>query len=184
MPDTPSWLAKAREKWTHRGNSRPPFAKETAGGEESVWDYPRPPALVADTREVVVCAGDVELARTRNARRVLETASPPTFYLPPEDVATQHLEAATGASSLCEWKGSARYWHFVGGARRERVGWCYPAPFPAFADIASWFCFYPSRVECFVDGERVQPQAGDFYGGWITREVIGPFKGDPGTGGW
>lgn len=187
MPRVPDWLARARDHWTHRGTARPSFALPTREGEESVWDYPRPPALVEDGREVVVRADGVEVARSRRARRMLETASPPTFYLPPHDVHTSLLREGRGAS-LCEWKGSARYWDLAvggaGGEVRERVAWTYPSPYPPYEAIAGWFCFYPSRVACTVAGEAVQPQAGDFYGGWITREVIGPFKGDPGTGGW
>lgn len=185
MAKVPDWLKKSREGWSHRGQARPAFADPTGPGQESVWDYPRPPSLVADPREVVVVASGIELARTRQAKRILETASPPTFYLPPQDADTEHLRPAQG-ESLCEWKGAARYWDFVHpeGARVAKVAWCYDKPFEPFESIAGWLCFYPSRVECYVDGERVRPQSSEFYGGWITDEVIGPFKGDPGTQGW
>lgn len=128
--------------------------------------------------------GDVEIARTRRALRILETASPPTFYLPLADVRAGVLTPA-GGQSWCEWKGPARYWSVVTpGLRLERVGWSYPDPAAPFGAIRDHVAFYASRLECLVAGERVRPQAGAFYGGWITAEVVGPFKGDPGTGGW
>jgi uncharacterized protein (DUF427 family) len=180
----PDWLKRAQEAWTHRGQLRPDFAEATGPGEESVWDYPRPPRLEADSREVRVVAGGVEIACTRRAMRLLETASPPTFYLPPDDVATEYFHEVAG-SSMCEWKGNAVYWAVTANGKTfDRVAWTYPNAFPPYDGIRGWYCFYPSRVACFVDGEAVRPQAGDFYGGWITSEVKGPFKGDPGTSGW
>lgn len=149
-----------------------------------MWDYPRPPRLAVDEREVLVKCGPLVVATTRRAIRVLETASPPTFYLPWSDVVPGLLEAAVG-TSWCEWKGEARYWTLVTANRRvERVGWSYPAPSHGFAAIREHVAFYASRLECFVAGERVRPQPGAFYGGWITAEVVGPFKGDLGTSGW
>lgn len=177
-------LESARKGWQHRGQQRPPFAQAPGPGQESVWDYPRPPAIVPDAREVMVRAHGVEIARTRNAIRILETASPPTFYLPPEDVNTAHLSRIAG-STFCEWKGAATYFDVV--TANERVpgaAWAYFEPFPESAAIRGCYAFYPGKVECFVAGERVRAQAGGFYGGWITDEVIGPFKGEPGTGGW
>ncbi len=168
--------------WQHTGQTRPDFAEVPEPGQESVWDYPRPPALVDDTRAVEVRAGDELIARTSGARRVLETASPPTFYVPPGDVAPGRLVVAPG-SSWCEWKGQARYFALAAAPTRA-VAWSYPAPNPAFEGIRDWLAFYPDRVECRVDGERVLPQAGGFYGGWVTAEIVGPWKGEPGTGGW
>lgn len=166
------------------GRARPSFAIAPRAGQESVWDYPRPPRLVADTREVIVRAGDVLVARTVRALRILETASPPTFYLPLDDVTPGVLVPAAG-SSYCEWKGRARYWTVRAGERTfERVGWSYPEPSPGFEAIARAVAFYASTLECLVDGERVRPQPGGFYGGWITSEIVGPFKGEPGTLGW
>jgi uncharacterized protein (DUF427 family) len=128
--------------------------------------------------------GDLVIAETERSRRVLETASPPTFYLPPDDVNMGLLQRAAG-SSRCEWKGEARYWSLAGGASgRQPVAWSYPQPLPGFEDIRGFLSFYPGRVECYVDGERVRPQPGLFYGGWITPEIVGPFKGQPGTEGW
>jgi uncharacterized protein (DUF427 family) len=170
--------------WSNTGRQRPPFAIAPASGQESVWDYPRPPCLVADPREVVVRLGDVEIARTRRALRILETASPPTFYVPLADVPAQFLAPAAG-TSWCEWKGEARYWSVVTPTGRvDRAAWSYPSARAEFAAIRDHVAFYPARLECTVNGERVRPQPGGFYGGWITNDVVGPFKGDPGTGGW
>lgn len=177
-------LDRARSAWRNRGQARPPFAHTPAKGQESVWDYPRPPALVDDQREVVVMSGETEVARSYRAVRVLETASPPTFYLPPEDVNQDFLVAASG-QSFCEWKGSASYFDVRTPEQTvAAAAWSYLEPFAEFAALAGWYAFYPARVACFVAGERVRAQAGGFYGGWITREIIGPFKGEPGTGGW
>ena len=170
--------------WEYRGQKRPPFALEPGRGQESVWDYPRPPALQRDGRRVEVRFGDAILADSRRTYRVLETASPPTFYIPPADVHVELLRPSAGAS-FCEWKGAARYWALrAEGSPGEAVAWSYPQPTAPFAPIAEYFSFYPARVECYVDGERVLPQGGGFYGGWVTREIVGPFKGEPGTGSW
>lgn len=163
---------------------RPRFALVPGPGEESVWDYPRPPCLEPDRREVVIMAGAIEVARTRRAMRLLETASPPAFYLPPEDVAMTLLRPASGASH-CEWKGEARYWSVVTAeARLERIAWSYPDPSSSYRAIAGWLAFYPVPLVCTVEGVVVERQPGGFYGGWVTPEVVGPFKGEPGTSGW
>ena len=149
-----------------------------------MWDYPRPPALREDPRSVEIHAAGVAIARADGCVRVLETASPPTVYLHPDTITWTRLERTTGTSH-CEWKGSATYWDvIVGDNRFEQAGWSYEAPYPAFAAIEGHVAFYPGRVDCRLGGERVQPQPGGFYGGWVTSEVIGPFKGEPGTGGW
>ncbi len=183
MPHGDDAVQRARQLWRNRGNERPPFADVPGDGQESVWDYPRPPALVADSR-LVVRHEDTVIAETRAAMRVLETASPPTFYLPPEDCRLELMPAVPG-TTFCEWKGRANYRSLVlPGVTIDRVAWLYEDPYPEFASIAGYLAFYPGRLQCFVDGERVRPQPGDFYGGWITADVVGPFKGDPGTGGW
>ena len=154
-------------------------------GQESVWDYPRPPRLEVSPRHVrVVFAGEV-VADSRRAVRVLETSHPPVFYIPPEDVRTDLL-TRTQTSSACEFKGRAEYWTLkLNGHEAVDVAWSYPQPTKGFASIRDYLAFYPSRVEaCFVNGERVQAQEGDFYGGWITGEIRGPFKGGVGTWGW
>jgi uncharacterized protein (DUF427 family) len=167
--------------WTYTGNERPDFAAEPGPGQESVWDYPRPPALVDYDQLVVVKAGEILLARTTRAKRVLETASPPTIYIPPDNVAFEHLLEVPG-SSVCEWKGAAIYWGLADGT--AAIGWSYPNPRPAFEPIRDWLCFYPGRVECTIDGEIVRPQEGGFYGGWVTDSIVGPWKGAPNTGHW
>ena len=186
----PAWLADARSHWSNTGVERPPFAIDPGPEQESVWDYPRPPALVADGREVVVGSADRPVARTTGAIRVCETASPPTFYLPPDGVDFEQLVQGPG-TSFCEWKGPARYWCLAEGAAKANhggsdvvVGWDYPTPFDEFSALAGFVSFYPGRIRCTVDGEVVQPQAGGFYGGWITNEIVGPYKGDAGTEGW
>jgi uncharacterized protein (DUF427 family) len=132
----------------------------------------------------VVRWGALEVARTTRAIRVLETAHPPSFYLPWEDVARHLLQQAPGAS-FCEWKGPARYWSLIEGDRRlPSVAWSYPQPLAGAEALASCVAFYASALDCHVDGARVTPQPGGFYGGWITAELVGPFKGEPGSGGW
>jgi len=157
----------------------------TSPGEESVWSYPRPPALEPEERRIRIVHADVVLVDTTAAWRVLETSHPPTYYLPPDDIATEHLSSA-GGGSICEWKGAARYWTVeVGGDRFERVGWSYPNPTPRFEEIRDHVAFYADRFdEVTVGGEQVEPQPGGFYGGWVTSWVKGPFKGGPGSWGW
>ncbi|QCH16340.1 DUF427 domain-containing protein [Synechococcus sp. CB0101] len=147
---------------------------------ERVADYPRPPALVVSEQLIEVRALGQVLAQTRRSLRVLETFHPPTYYLPPEAMRLEWLEPAVG-HSFCEWKGVASYFSVVVGDQRlERVVWSYADPTPAFAALAGWFALYPGRMDgCWVDGERVEPQSGGFYGGWITSGLEGPFKGDP-----
>lgn len=154
--------------------------------QESVWDYPRPPRLEDSPRDIRVIFNQVEIAATQRAKRVLETSHPPVYYLPLEDILEGVLELVPGASSYCEWKGRAGYYTVVVGDRRaERAAWFYPDPTPAFLPIQNYVAFYPGRMDaCLIDGELVQAQPGDFYGGWITKEIVGPFKGGPGTWGW
>ncbi|MFF9060221.1 DUF427 domain-containing protein [Streptomyces sp. NPDC014882] len=152
---------------------------------ESVWDYPRPPAVREDARRVRVECGGLLVADTGRAVRVLETSHPPVFYVPAADVRLDLLRPASGGT-WCEWKGEARYWDVVvGDDVRGRAAWSYPRPAPAYGPITDCFAFYPSRVDrCTVEGEEVRAQDGDFYGGWITQDVRGPFKGAPGTLTW
>ncbi len=154
-------------------------------GQESVWDYPRPPRLEDSDKRIEVVFGGVTIADTARAKRVLETSHPPVYYVPPEDVRMEHLSLA-GGTSFCEWKGAARYYDVsAGGQVARRAAWFYPDPVPAYASLKDHVAFYPSRMDaCYVDGERVRAQEGDFYGGWITSDIAGPFKGAPGTWGW
>jgi len=170
--------------WKYLGAARPPFAQAPGPDQESVWDYPRPPAIEADPRRVLVRSGGVLLADTPRALRVLETASPPTFYLPPEDVRREWL-IQSSQRSWCEWKGEAVYFDVkTPGSDIVSAGWSYLDPRGNFAALAGFFSFYPGKLECYVDDERVRPQPGGFYGGWLTSEIVGPVKGEPGTGGW
>ncbi|CAN5706694.1 DUF427 domain-containing protein [soil metagenome] len=157
---------------------------EPASGQESVWDYPRPPRLERTSERLVVRLGEVTIADTTAAWRVLETSQPPAYYLPPGDVAVQHLTRTTH-QTFCEWKGLARYFTVVAGDRQATDGaWSYPGPTPAFEPITDHLAFYAQLFECSVDGERVEPNEGSFYGGWVTSKVVGPFKGGPGTAHW
>ncbi|MCC2315589.1 DUF427 domain-containing protein [Cellulomonas xiejunii] len=159
-------------------------------GQESVWDYPRPPAVVPSDEHVRVVLGATVVADTRRAVRVLETSHPPTYYLPLADVAEGALVPAEGPTTFCEFKGRAVYYDVVGtddmGRRvvRPRAAWGYPHPAPGYEALADHVALYPDGLTCTVDGERVQPQEGDFYGGWRTSRVVGPFKGGSGTRGW
>ncbi|MEE4546889.1 DUF427 domain-containing protein [Streptomyces sp. V4-01] len=152
---------------------------------ESVWDYPRPPAVRPCGDLVTVEFAGMMVAETRHAVRVLETSHPPVFYLPPVAVAPGLLRPSD-RRSWCEWKGEAVYWHLTAGGRvAADAAWSYPDPSPGFEDIRDHLAFYPSRVDrCVVAGEEVTSQEGDFYGGWITSAIEGPFKGPPGTSGW
>jgi uncharacterized protein (DUF427 family) len=175
-------MRKARERWEYRGRGRPEFSEPVASGQESVWDYSRPPRIEADLRNVVVKWNEIVVAESTGAMRVLETASPPTYYLPPEDVCYDLLTESPGAS-VCEWKGRASYWSLALQDRQviPNVGWTYRRPFEGFEQIADHMSFYPARLACFVGGVPVEPQPGNVYGGWVTPEVVGPFKGGPGT---
>jgi uncharacterized protein (DUF427 family) len=186
-PQLPEWVTAARQQWRWQGQARPPFAVTPQPGQVSVWDFPRPPRLVLDSREVVVLWNGLQVARTTRAVLVLETAHPPSFYLPWEDVDRALFEPAAG-SSFCEWKGAAKYWSLVSDGRRlPRAAWSYPQPFPDIAGaelLADCVALYPSSLDCRVDGALVQAQPGGFYGGWITPELVGPFKGEAGTENW
>ena len=152
---------------------------------ENVWEYPRPPALQPVARPVRILFAGRTIASTERAWRVLETSHPPVYYLPPDAFTGCTLEPAPGRS-LCEWKGVARYWTIAVGARRaERAAWSYPDPTPAFGPLIDHLAVYAGMMDqCFVGDEAVTPQPGGFYGGWVTSDLIGPFKGAPGTMGW
>ena len=153
--------------------------------QERVADYPRPPRLEPAGRRVRVEFGGIVIADTDAAWRVLETFHPPTFYLPPGAFAPGVL-VPSARGSVCEWKGAARYWTLRAGGREARdAAWGYPDPTPAFAPIRNHVALYAGPMDAvWLDGERVTPQPGGFYGGWITQELVGPFKGGPGTMGW
>jgi uncharacterized protein (DUF427 family) len=170
--------------WTNTGQRRPAFALTPGPGQESVWDYPRPPALEPEQRPVRVLFAGTVIGESDQALRVLETAHPPSIYLPPDAVDTAYLQQI-GQGSICEWKGQATYWDVVAGARvAPAAAWSYHGPSRRFAALDGWLSFYPGKVDCFLGDERVRPQPGAFYGGWLTDNIVGPVKGGPGTGGW
>ena len=154
---------------------------------ESVWVYPRPPRVEPSGRHVRVVLGGALVAETTRSHRVLETSHPPVYYVPLDDVAVGALEAVRGRGTFCEWKGAAAYFDVIGGNGRRvgRGAWTYRNPADGFVEIRDAVAFYPGLMdECTLDGELVRAQPGDFYGGWITSEILGPFKGSPGTSGW
>ena len=172
-------------RWLQTSPGRPANAAIPGPGQESVWDYPRPPRLepVADRLRVEL-DGDI-IAETSRGLRLLETASPPTYYFPPQDVNLDQL-ARNPRRSLCEWKGEASYWTLRGQVPSLReVAWTYETPSPAYAALAGFFAFYAGEFDaCYVGEDKVLPQAGSFYGGWATWRIVGPYKGEPGTGHW
>ncbi len=182
------WRALASQQaLTETGQMlRRPTRDLVAPGQESVWDYPRPPALVASTEHVVVEHGGVVIAATRAAWRILETAHAPAYYIPARDVRTEFL-VASNASSTCEFKGRAAYAHLAVPGRPvvRDACWWYPEPTTGYAPMAGAICFYPQRVDrCTVGGEVVVPLASSFYGDWPTSRIAGPWKGSPGTDWW
>ena len=158
---------------------------EPGPGQESVWDYPRPPRLEPVAERLTVSFDGVLMADTVKGYRVLETSHPPVYYIPPHDILMEAV-IVSSRRSFCEFKGEASYVSLeTGGRRAQDAGWLYARPTPDFASIAGYIAFYASRVDaCTVGGETVSPQEGTFYGGWVTSRIIGPFKGPPGTLGW
>lgn len=153
--------------------------------QESVWDYPRPAIAQPTTRRIQIIHRTVTLADTRRAVRTLETSHPPTYYIPAQDVAMDHL-TLNPKRTMCEWKGQARYWDIrIDGETISAAAWSYNDPTPGFAAIRDFLAFYPDPLDqCLVDGEKITPQPGQFYGGWISRFEAGPFKGGPGSRFW
>jgi uncharacterized protein (DUF427 family) len=156
-----------------------------APGQESVWDYPRPPRVEAAQARIVVEIGGVTLAETTGAYRVLETSHPPVYYLPATDIDMRHL-TPTPRRSFCEFKGEANYWTVIVHGRSEAdAAWSYEQPAAGYEAIRGHIAFYAGCMDkCTVNGEIVTPQPGDFYGGWITKDIVGPFKGGPNSRGW
>jgi len=162
-----------------------PKRVEPGPGRESVWDYPRPPRVEPSARRVRVLFNGRVVADTSRALRVLETSHPPVYYVPADDVRVEFLRPSRH-HTFCEFKGRASYVTLSVGDRTSRdAAWFYPRPAAGYESLRDHYAFYPSRVDaCYVDDEPVEAQEGDFYGGWITRDVVGPFKGGPGTRGW
>ncbi len=163
----------------------PPEREAVGPGQESVWDYPRPPKLEPVPARITIDFNGARIADTTSAYRVCETSHPPTYYLPPDSFLSGVLQRVSG-ESWCEWKGLAGYYDIVVNDKRaDRAGWFYPDPFPDFRALKDHVAVYAHLMDaCHVAGERVTPQPGNFYGGWITSTVVGPFKGAPGTLGW
>ncbi|WP_373527323.1 DUF427 domain-containing protein [Nostoc sp.] len=158
---------------------------EPAPGQESVWDYPRPPRLEDTNKHIQIIFNGVTIADTHSAKRVLETSHPPVYYIPPADIKMEYLRL-TAQSSFCEWKGRAGYYTIgVGEKEVQNAGWFYPDPTPAFESMKDYVAFYAHVMDsCYVNDEKAQPQPGNFYGGWVTNDIVGPFKGAPGSWGW
>lgn len=173
-------ITAARERWHYRGQLRPPFAEPVGPGEESVWDFPRPPRLEAVDDSLRVLTNGRIVAETVAGVRVVETAGAPTYYFPPTDVDQSSL-ASEGEVSLCEWKGVATSYTVAG---IQGAAWAYHRTFDEFGAIRGWLAFYPGLLECYLGDERVAPQPGGFYGGWVTARLRGPIKGAPGSGDW
>jgi uncharacterized protein (DUF427 family) len=154
-------------------------------GQESVWSYPRPAVAERCQRRLRIVHRDLVIADTHEGMRTLETSHPPSYYFPPDAIAPLVLQPSR-RRSFCEWKGEAIYFDvFVRGETLRDVAWSYPDPSPAFKSLRNHVAFYAGPFEgCFVDDERVTPHPGNFYGGWITADVAGPFKGAPGSGFW
>lgn len=160
--------------------------REPAGpGEESVWDYPRPPRVEHSERHIEVVFNGVKIADSRRTKRVLETAGAPVFYIPRDDVKLEYF-VETPRNTYCEWKGSATYYTITLSEKTaHNAAWTYLEPLPTFREIAGYIAVYPAPMDaCMVDGEMVMPQPGRYYGGWVTHEIKGPFKGEPGSEGW
>ena len=164
-----------------------PFRKRiTPGpGQESVWDYPRPPRVEDSNKHIRVIFNGVVIADTHRAKRVLETSHPPVYYIPPEDIQMQYL-TPTRSRTFCEFKGAASYYTITVGNKSVPDGaWYYAHPTNPYESITNYVAIYPGKMDaCYVDNERVKAQEGDFYGGWITSDIVGPFKGGAGTFGW
>ncbi len=154
--------------------------------QECVWDYPRPPRLEAFPGTIQVFAFGQLIAETRHAYRILETSHPPTYYLPPADIRMDFLQRPGGRGSWCEFKGRAHYYDLLIGTQRiELLAWAYADPSASYAALKDHLAFYAHKTDrCVVNGEIVRPQPGNFYGGWVTDSIVGPFKGEPGTMGW
>lgn len=183
--DLPRHLRRERDRWRSAARVRPQWMAEPGPDQQSVWDYPRPPRIEHVEQELRVEFADLVIARTRRGVRICETSSPPAYYFPPDDV-RRDLLMSEARTTVCEWKGVASYWSVrVGDRHAEQAVWAYPVPWRGFEAIGHYFAFNASLMDaCHVGGERVRPQPGDYYGGWITSDLVGPFKGAPGTEHW
>jgi len=158
---------------------------EPGPGQESVWDYPRPPRVEPVPEPLRVVVGGVTIADTTSGLRVLETAGAPVYYFPRDDVRMELFDASP-RSTFCEWKGGASYHTLVVDGREiENIAWSYEDPKPGYEQIRGHLAFYAVKVdEAWVGDELATPQPGGFYGGWVTSRIVGPMKGEPGSEGW
>jgi uncharacterized protein (DUF427 family) len=178
-------FAAERERWRNFPRVRPSGIVAPGPGQESVWDYPRPPRVESVSRRVRVEFAGLVLADTTRALRVCETSSPPVYYVPPADIDLDAI-VPSERTSFCEWKGLARYWTVRSKDRTAKdAAWSYPEPDPGYEFSRDYLSFYPRRMDaCFVGVDRVSPQPGFYYGGWVTPDLVGPFKGIPGSESW
>lgn len=185
MAGSPDPYQQQREKWRSFPRTRPAGIVLPGPGQESVWDYPRPPRVDRVVAGVRVELEGRTVADTTRALRVCETASSPVYYVPPADIEMAHMELSV-RTSFCEWKGLASYWSVRVGSRQVKdAAWSYPDPDPGFEDIRDYIAFYPRRMDaCWVGQDQATPQPGFYYGGWVTPDLVGPFKGSPGSESW
>ena len=178
-------IERERKRWRALRRERPARIAKPGPGQESVWDYPRPPRVEPVRRRLRVELAGAVLAETRRGLRVIETSSPPVYYFPPADVRSEFLEPSP-RTALCEWKGIAHYWSVrIGDRLVVDAVWGYPQPDPRYEAIRNHLAFFPGSMDaCYVDEERVVAQPGDYYGGRISAELVGPFKGEPGSERW
>ena len=172
-------------KWRRLKRERPERVDTPGPGQESVWDYPRPPRVERVGQRVRVELAGIVLADSVEACRALETANPPAYYIPPPHVRREWLEPSRH-STLCEWKGAAQYWSIrVGDRFVENGAWSYPDPFDGYEGMGNFLAFFAGKMNaCYVGEQCVIPQPGGYYGGWVTSHIVGPFKGGPGTELW
>ena len=174
----------ARAMWRWTGRERPPFADAPGPGQESVWDFPRPPRIEPVAEPLRVVHAGTEVAATTAGVRILETAGAPTYYFPLQDVDGARLAPLPG-HSFCEWKGRAQPFDVSGPPPARGGAWTYPDPYPEFESVRGWIAFLPAVLDaCFIGSVQVTPQPGGFYGGWVTPKLAGPIKGGPGSGAW
>lgn len=185
MTKIPDGLLEEVNKWRNIKREVPDNIVKPGPGQESIWEYPRPPKVELFSKNMRVEFAGKVIAETNKSYKVMETSSPPCYYISTDYITMDYL-FKSAYKTLCEWKGSARYWSInVDGNISKNAGWSYPRPWEGFEQIKDHIAFFAGRVDgCYIDSEKVVPQAGDYYGGWITSNIVGPFKGEPGTENW
>ena len=185
MPQYSEAMIKERNRWRAFHRKRPFEVIRPGPGQESVWDYPRPPGLEPTVSLIRIIFAGVLIAESRQAIRIIETSCPPVYYIPPDHIHTEYV-VQIGVGTLCEWKGLAQYWSVrVGNKVIESAAWSYPDPELPYTRIRDYLAFYPGKMDtCMVDDQIAIAQESDYYGGWITPDIVGPFKGQPGSEEW